>query len=100
MDIEYELRGIRFQWNADKAKENIEKHGVSFEQAAQIFFDPFLRYEDASFDEEQRDAAIGCDFDFRVLFVVHMLIEDEFIRIISARKADPAERKCYEDGND
>jgi len=45
-------------------------------------------------------AAIGCDFDFRVLFVVHMLIEDEFIRIISARKADPAERKCYEDGND
>lgn len=44
MDIEFELRGIRFRWNAEKARRNIEKHGVSFEQAAQVFFDPFIRY--------------------------------------------------------
>jgi len=100
MDIEYELRGIRFRWNADKAKQNAEKHGVSFEQAAQVFFDPFLRYQDASRGVEQRDGAVGCDFDLRILFVVHVLIEDEFIRIISAWKADPTERKRYEDGND
>ena len=100
MDIEYELRGVRFRWNEDKAKLNAEKHGVSFEQAAQIFFDPFLRYFDASRDGEQRDGAVGSDFNFRVLFVVHLVVEDEYIRIISARKAEPNERKRYEDGDD
>ena len=100
MDIEYELRGVRFRWNEDKAKLNAEKHGVSFEQAAQVFFDPFLRYVDASRDGEQRDGAVGSDFDFRILFVVHLVVEDEYIRIISARKAEPNERKRYEDGDD
>ena len=100
MDIEYESRGVRFRWNQDKAKLNAEKHGVSFEQAAQIFFDPFLRYFDASRDREQRDGAVGSDYNFRVPFVVHLVIEDEYIRIISARKAEPSERKRYEDGDD
>ena len=100
MDIEYELRGVRFRWNEDKAKPNAEKHGVSFQQAAQVFFDPFLRYFDASRDGEQRDGAVGSDFNFRVLFVVHLVVEDEYIRIISARKAEPTERKRYEDGDD
>lgn len=99
MDIEYELRSIRFRWNADKAKRNIEKHGVSFEQAAQIFFDPFVTYVDASGNNEQRDGAIGADFDFRVLFVVHLVFEEDFIRIISAKKAEPLERKHYENEN-
>jgi uncharacterized DUF497 family protein len=96
MDIEFELRGIRFRWNADKARHNIEKHGVSFEQAAQVFFDPFIRYMDASADQEQRDGAIGNDFDFRVLFIVHVVVEDDYIRLISARKAEPKERAYYE----
>lgn len=96
MDIEFELRGIRFRWNAEKARRNIEKHGVSFEQAAQVFFDPFIRYMDASASQEQRDGAVGSDFDFRVLFVVHVTIEGDFIRLISARKAEPKERAYYE----
>jgi len=100
MDIEYELRGIRFRWNEDKAKLNIKNHdGVSFEQAAQIFFDPFVRHMDASRNHEKREAALGCDFNFRLLFVVHLEIEDDFIRIISARKAEPYERDSYETGN-
>ena len=99
MDIEYELRGIRFRWNADKARRNAEKHGIAFEQAVQVFFDPFVRYEDASDKGERRDAAVGVDFGFRFLFVVHILFEDDFIRIISARKADAPERKRYEDGD-
>ncbi len=99
MDIEYELQGIRFRWNSDKARLNVEKHGVSFEHAAQVFFDPFLKYQDASSDSELRDGALGCDFSFRILFVVHLIVEDEYIRIISARKAEAAERKCYEDGD-
>ena len=51
-------------------------------------------------DGEQRDGAVGCDFEFRFLFVVHLVVEDEYIRIISARKADPTERVRYEDGDD
>jgi uncharacterized DUF497 family protein len=43
---------------------------------------------------------VGSDFNFRVLFVVHLVVEDEYIRIISARKAEPTERKRYEDGDD
>jgi uncharacterized DUF497 family protein len=97
MDIEYELRGIRFRWDEAKARLNIKNHdGVSFEQAAQVFFDPFVQYQDASRNNEKREGALGCDFGFRILFVVHLEIEDEFIRIISARKAEPHERDNYE----
>ena len=97
MDIEYELRGIRFRWDEARAKLNIKHHNsVSFEQAAQVFFDPFVQYQDASRNSEKREGALGCDFDFRILFVVHLEIEDEFIRIISARKAEPQERSNYE----
>jgi uncharacterized DUF497 family protein len=97
MDIEYELRGIRFRWNEAKAKLNVKNHdGVSFEQAAQVFFDPFVQFLDATRNNEKRDGALGCDFDFRVLFVVHMEIDDEFIRIILARKAEPYEKGNYE----
>lgn len=99
MDIEYELRGIRFRWSADKARRNTEKHGVQFEQAAQVFFDPFLQLADASDRGETRDAAVGADFEFRILFVVHILIEDDYIRIISARKADSSERTRYENAD-
>ena len=96
MDIEYELRGIRFRWNEGKAKLNIKNHQIAFEQAVQVFFDPLVQYQDASRNDEQRDGAVGCDFNFRVLFVVHMEIKDDFIRIISARKAEPHERDSYE----
>ena len=100
MDIEYELRGIVFRWNVEKERANIRKHdGVSFRQAAQVFFDPFLMAEDASRNQDARDGAIGADFDMHVLYVVHILFGDDHIRIISARKADSAERKRYEDGN-
>ena len=100
MDIEFELRGIVFRWNAEKERANIRKHdGVAFRQAAQVFFDPFAIGRDASRKGEARDAAIGADFDFHVLYVVHVVFEDNHIRIVSARKADPKERRCYEDGN-
>jgi len=100
MDVEFELRGIVFRWNAEKERANIHKHGgIGFRQAAQVFFDPFLVGKDASQNDEVRDAAIGVDFDFHILYVVHALFEGDHIRIISARKADPAERTAYEDGN-
>ena len=97
MDIHFLFRGQRFVWDSEKASINLSKHGVSFEVACQIFFDPFLRLEDASTGEEERDAAIGLTEDWTLLFVVHILREGETIRIISARPATAPERRSYED---
>ncbi len=96
MDESYELNGITFIWDPKKAQINVDSHGVTFEQAAETFFDPFLRIVDASPEEEVRDAAIGMDVRWNLLFVVHILIEDEHIRIISARKATRSEKVLYE----
>jgi hypothetical protein len=97
MDIHFLYHGQRFVWDSEKASSNASKHGVSFEVACQIFFDPFIRIDDASGAEEQRDAAIGLTEDWTLLFVVHMLLEGETIRIISARAATAQERRSYED---
>ena len=61
-----------------------------------MFFDPFLRIVDASRNDEARDAIIGFDALNRILFVVHIQIGGEEIRIISARKATQEERKFYD----
>jgi len=61
MDERYELNGITFIWDASKARMNLSKHQVSFEQAAEVFFDPFFRVIDASPTTEARDAIIGMD---------------------------------------
>ncbi len=94
----YTLNGIAFVWDQDKATKNTAKHdGVSFEQATQTFFDPFLRIMDASRHNETREAVIGMDKQWHLLFVVHLLIEEnDIVRIISARKATRTEREFYE----
>ncbi|CDH46796.1 BrnT family toxin [Candidatus Contendibacter odensensis] len=69
---------------------------MSFEQAAEAFFDPFLKIIDASQRDETRDAMIGRDDIGRLLFVVHLLFEDDGIRLISARRATREERRFYE----
>ncbi|EIJ34694.1 BrnT family toxin [Thiothrix nivea] len=98
MDVIYALNGITFIWNADKANRNKNKHdGITFEQAAQAFFDPFLKLVDASRNDESRDAIIGMDKGWNLLFVVHIQIEDDRIRLVSARKATKQEQKYYED---
>jgi len=96
MDVTFELNGIGFAWDRDKARRNLTKHGVSFEQAAESFFDPFLRLIDAGPDEEARDAVVGMDMRWNLLFVVHIVVVEAQIRIISARKASYGERKYYE----
>ena len=75
----------------------LKKHGVSFQQATSAFFDPFLRVVDASPEEEARDAIIGMDENWDLLFVVHIIVEDDRVRIVSARKATRSERHDYED---
>lgn len=96
MDKTYQLNGISFVWDTDKARLNANNHGVTFEQAAEAFFDPFLRIVDASPEEEARDAVIGMDVHWNLLFVVHIFIEDDQIRLISARKATRTEKQYYE----
>lgn len=97
MDANFELNGIRFAWDEAKARRNPVQHdGVTFEQAAEAFFDPFLRVVDASRNAENRNAVIGMDKRWNLLFVVHMEFEETFIRIISARKATREERRIYE----
>ncbi len=60
MDIRYVLNGIVFVWNEQKAQLNQQKHdGVTFEQAAEVFFDPFVKIVDASREFEAREAAIS-----------------------------------------
>ena len=76
-------------------KDGLRKHGVAFEQAAEAFFDPFLRAVDARSDDEARDAIIGMDERWDLLFVVHIAFEEE-VRLISARKATRNERYVYE----
>jgi uncharacterized DUF497 family protein len=98
MDLYFLYHGQRFVWDTEKASGNVSKHGISFEAACQVFFDPFIRIEDASTSEEQREAAIGLTEDWTLLFVVHMLREGDTIRIISARPATAQERRFYEDG--
>jgi len=99
MDIMYQLQGIRFEWDENKAKTNTRKHGVTFEEAAEVFFDPFYQTGNASMDEaEIRDFIIGYTFSQRLLLAVYTERGDR-TRIISARSATRAERKVYEEAN-
>ena len=99
MDIIYHLQGNEFEWDEDKAKSNIQKDGVTFEEGAEAFFDPFYQTGDASVDEsESRDFIIGYTFSQRLLLAVYTERGDR-TRIISARPATRAERKVYEEAN-
>ena len=95
MDVHFELGGDLFVWNRDKAELNWHKHGVRFEEAASVFGDPLFVLTDASRNDQARDAAIGFDANGRLLYVVHIEIEDIYIRIISARRADAQEEAIY-----
>ena len=68
---------MRLEWDARKARANFRKHGVSFEEASSVFFDPL------SVTGEDPDHSVG---------------EADAIRIISARRTTRAERKLYEEG--
>lgn len=98
MNFRYVLHDIVFEWDVDKADANLLKHGIAFELACEVFFDPLLKIEDAGVIEgEAREAIVGLTIYWRLLFVVYtMRDEDNIIRLISARKATDEERKRYE----
>lgn len=95
MDITYRLQGITFEWDSEKARSNVDKHGITFEEAAETFLDPFALVGDVSVYGEDRDSLLGYSLTQRLLLVVHM-DRSTGTRIISARPATRAERKLYE----
>ena len=88
---------MRFEWDRKKAARNLRKHSVSFEEAATCFEDPagcYLRNEAPSY--EDRLILIAVSARNRMLFVVHAEVGRDAIRIVSARKASPAQRRIYD----
>ncbi len=89
-----------FQWNKRKARQNVRKHGVSFEEASTVFGDTLSRtVDDPLHSDEERYVILGQSARGHLLVVVHTIRGDN-IRIISARVATPRERKEYEEGKD
>jgi uncharacterized DUF497 family protein len=95
-----------FEWDGIKARVNLEKHKVSFDEASTIFADPLLItfVDDFHSDKEERFISIGLSERNRVLLTVHTEREENgdtvVIRIISCRKATQSERKRYEKENE
>jgi hypothetical protein len=105
------VSGIRFEWDEAKNLANQRKHGVSFTQASQVFRDPHrVLVAERVVDGEQRWQTTGvvrrASGGVLLLLVVHTFREEvdpgvfvEVVRIISARKATPMERRSYVDEN-
>ena len=80
---------MRFEWDARKAKANLRKHGVSFEEACTVFYDPnaSLIFDVEHADSEDRFVLHGYSDKVRLLRVSHCYRHGDVVRIISARKA-------------
>jgi uncharacterized DUF497 family protein len=86
-----------FEWGEDKNRENIRKHGVSFEDAKKIFDGPVWSREDDRFRySEERWISMGLVGGHVVLVVAHT-DRDDITRIISARRASKKEQRIYHD---
>ena len=90
---------MEFEWDPDKAVQNLKKHKVAFDEAATVLGDLLsVTFSDPDHSiKEDRLVTIGMSVRGRVLVVSHT-DRGERIRIISARKATRQERKTYEDG--
>ena len=89
---------MEFEWNPQKAASNLAKHTVSFEDAATVFGDPLGRImaDPRHSVEEERFVLLGLSQTKRLLAVMYV-DRGEAIRIISARRATPRERRTYEE---
>jgi len=92
---------MKFEWDTNKEKINIKKHGVSFEQASYVFADQFAlsKFDDEHSDDENRWIILGKSLQETLLLVVHTFRDVdglEFVRIISARKATKKEKQVYQ----
>ena len=92
---------MRFEWDQGKNFTNLKKHGISFDEAIEIFDDPLhvsILDEKYSYFEE-RWITVGATKNISIIVVVNLFFSDEgeeIIRVISAREATNNERKKYE----
>ena len=87
---------MNFSWDERKAASNRKKHGVSFDEATTVFADPLaLAIEDLL--DPGRTLLLGMSIRLRILLVVHAELDEDNIRIISARRATSHERRRYEE---
>jgi len=98
VDYSYKLNENHFEWDLNKEKLNIKKHGISFKEAATVFEDRnVVRFYDSENSVyEDRFLALGLNIPLKLLFVCYCMRNDgKVIRIISARKATKRETKFY-----
>ncbi len=89
---------IRFSWDQNKARSNLRKHGISFEEVRSVFYDEFaIQFYDDSGADEDRFILLGMSNQSRVLVVVHCERgkDGEELRIVSTRKATKKEHQHY-----
>lgn len=93
------MDALHFEWDEAKAKANVKKHGVSFEEAKSVFLDDQAKMipdPDHSVEEE-RFVLLGYSSSLKLLVVCHCYrSEERVIRLISARKATRKEAQIYE----
>ncbi|MCD2449972.1 BrnT family toxin [Methylicorpusculum oleiharenae] len=92
---------MKFEWDPKKEEINIQKHGVTFEQASYVFADPYAlnKYDEGHSEDEDRWLLLGKSMNEVILVVVHTFKDldgIEHVRIISARKATKNESKEYQ----
>ncbi|MCZ7669080.1 MAG: BrnT family toxin [Chloroflexi bacterium] len=89
---------MEFKWNKDKAKANLSKHGVPFDEAKTVFDDPlYIDFHDPDHsDDEERYIIVGQSQQNRLLVVSYTERENK-IRLISAREATRMEKQTYEE---
>ncbi len=92
------MNELRFAWDSKKARANMDKHGVSFEEARAVFYDEHAVefYDDGHSEWEDRFLLLGLSSRLRLLLVCHCYREAAgVIRIVSARKATASESALY-----
>lgn len=96
---EDESREIEFEWSDEKAEANLQKHGVTFEEASTAFNDDlaYIQEDELHSDEEPREWLIGYSERNRLLMISFLQRAHDRIRIISARLVTRRERKIYEE---
>jgi uncharacterized protein len=93
-----------FEWDPNKARSNVAKHGVSFRTAAQVFKDPGMMsiFDEENSLDEDRWITLGVVSTGQILLVIHTFHEispdEAAVRIISARKATRSEIQQYQGG--
>ena len=98
--VHYGVADLHFEWDPAKARANLRKHGISFDEAETAFADEYalvLPDPDHSSTDDERLVLIGLSAALRVLVVIHCELEDgNVIRLISARRATRSERAQYD----